>query len=120
MTLITNFIINTFGLDFAKARRYALLILISLLLLIILILGWWINSCRTASFEKKKEEIKTNIQTGKIESNIQGNIVNQAANISNQALENVNKVKQTNLNSYSNNWNETRRRYCEAMPEDCK
>jgi hypothetical protein len=103
-----------------KVVAYKIFFIIGALVAVLLFIAWYVQSCRTANFEKKKDEIKTNITTGKIESNIQGNVINQAANVSNQALENVNKVKQANINTFSNSYDDARARYCERMPEDCK
>jgi uncharacterized membrane protein YsdA (DUF1294 family) len=115
---ISNLIIKIFGVDASKARRIAWIVLIGGLLLVLAIFGWIINSCQTRNFEKKKDEIKTNITTGKIESNIQANIVNQAANVSNQSLENVNAIKNIDSNKYQNNFDEAKRKFCERFPND--
>lgn len=104
----------------ARIAAYKVFIVAGGLVVLFLFIAWQIESCRTSNYEKKKEEIKTNISTGKIESNIQQNTISEAANNSNKALENVNKTKGQNINSFGNSYNEARARYCAEFPEDCK
>lgn len=84
-----------------------------------------IDSCKQKSREKKKSEINANIVKEQVETNV---LTNQKQNInadlqnanriSQNTLENINAAKNRGLNSFSNNFDETLRRYCSKYPGD--
>lgn len=98
------------------AHWWAIGLLVALVVFIFIL--FWADSCRTKNYEQKKEEIKTNITTGKIESNIAQNGINSAANVSNQALTNVNISKNADSNKFSNSYTDAMNRFCEQFPKD--
>lgn len=112
---VTNLIINIFGIDAAKARRYALIALAVAAFLVIAIPVMIFRSCGASRTEKKIEGAKTDVTTGKVISNLQANAVNAAANVSNKALENVNAVKRTDSNKYSNSYDGAKLNYCRSV-----
>lgn len=86
------------------------------LLLLVIAFGGIYYACRQKAVtddvrreqEARSQEHQKAIDEAKTESN-------QAANLSNQAMENLNKVRQSNLNSYSNNYNAARERFCREI-----
>ncbi len=115
---IAALLVKVFNLDFEKAKRIARFMLIACALAVVLVavvIFGQIQSCRTAKQEKRIEDVKTNVTTGKVEANVQGNVVNQAANVSNQALQNVNVVKNANLKTFDNSYDKARERFCREV-----
>jgi hypothetical protein len=102
------------------AHWYILIAILGILL--VLFVMNWVDSCRTRQIERKIDDIKTNITVDKVESNIQSNIVNQAANNSNQALENVNKAANRDSSNHPADFNEAKKKFCAEFPNDslCK
>lgn len=94
-----------------------------LLLLVLagVIVFFWVFSfgfCGNGS-DKKADAIREEILTERIESNIAANQVREAENTSARATRNVNAARQTNINTFSVDYFEARKRFCAEFPRDC-
>lgn len=44
---------------------------------------------------------------------------NQVGSVANQSVNEANQARNANIANFGNNYNETRRKYCERFPKDC-
>jgi F0F1-type ATP synthase membrane subunit b/b' len=120
---IATFIANQFGIDFAKARLYAIVALCSLGLLIFASLAFWVDSCRQNRLEKKIDRIESNITEAETISNV---LTNQKENIKqevdtievnkNAAKENINASIKRDSSTYD--YREAEDKFCRRYPCD--
>jgi len=110
------FLASIYDLIYRNWRIAGVLAVFFLILVVVIAF----DRCGQQNALKRENEIKENITTKKVEANFAGNETNRAAETSNQAQTNVNDVRNTNLNTFSNNFDEVRQRYCKEFPQDCK
>jgi hypothetical protein len=106
----------------ARIVAYKVFIVAGLLVLVLLFVAWYVQSCRNANFEKKRDEIKSNVSTinGEIkvltnEKTSQTGEVNKTAGNVQNALNKAETIR--NANYANTGKTEAQRKMCAAYPE---
>lgn len=111
---IKLYLLNIFGY---LAANPAVLIALGTVLLLIM-LGWGLNSCHERRQKKEIEKIESNIQNAS--TNAIANIRKEANNETQNLSVNTNLVINRDSNSFANDWNRVRSKFCERFPADSK
>ncbi|HXG86084.1 MAG TPA: hypothetical protein VNI84_18840 [Pyrinomonadaceae bacterium] len=89
-------------------------------LLLIIIVAATLSRCNSNRTERKKEQLNTNITTGKIEANIANREIKRNEENTNKSQSNFNAVIDVDTGTRSTDFGAVRRKFCESHPNDSR
>lgn len=129
ITIIAQFLINTFGIEFETAKKYAgwvVLAAVAIVLILVFSIFGYFSSCSDRRAEKKLENLNANISAANTDvkiltnqkQNLNADVLSSAEN-SNKAAAAVNSAANANLSGFGSDYNKANDRFCEVL-KDCR